>query len=204
MIEQIALPVVQKRVAVVVQADALYLLRHCGIIYLDARDADKYAAPEYGDVVRDDLDVESIGQIRRQPDRLTLVFRYGEPYQLGCIRGIVLRDVGNLVLLKALAVEIGVPKALYGLGYLRVDAVVVGQHAVSLCRQLAEVPPDSLHMGRELLVVDAVEVFLNVARDVRYRLLHAAEVVFQIPLTRLAQQQHDLIRSVVFGLLDEN
>ena len=80
--KQLPVRVAQEGIAVFVEADALHLLGHGGVVDLDAHDADEASPVIDRDVVRDHTLVQIVRDIGREPDGLAGMLGHREPHQL--------------------------------------------------------------------------------------------------------------------------
>ena len=113
MVEEIALIIAQKRIAIPIQADAVHLLRHRGIVDLDSRDPQEPSLPVDRDVIGNHPFVKVIRDVGRQPDRAAFLLRDGEPDQLRRILRVIERDIGHLMLFESFSLKVRIPEAVH-------------------------------------------------------------------------------------------
>ena len=204
MVDQVPVRVRQEGIAVAVQLDARHLLRHRAVVDLDADHAhklppvvDRYVVGDHPHVV------QAVRQIGGQPDAVPRGFRHRKPNQLARVVRVVLRDVRRFVLDEVGPVQVREPEALHLPADLRVDPVVVGQHAVGFPGDLVKICLHPLGMGLQLFVLQPVQILLRIGGHLLHGLFHAREVVIEVPLPRLTQQQKQLVAFPAFRILDE-
>ena len=199
-----AFRVVDERVAVFVQRDVVDLPRHRGVVDFDADHADELAVLIDRHVVGEHAHAQVVRDVGWQPYGLAGGFRHRVPHERRGVVRVVLRDVGDLVFLEALAVEVDEPEALRGVGSRRIEPVIVGQHAVRLLRHAGEDVLGALEVAVEAVEFRVVEVGLHVGGDHLDGFLDALEVGIEVLLAGLAQQQEHLVGVVAADVPDRD
>ena len=155
--------VIDERIPAVEECDAVHNVSHGGIVDFNSHHTDKGPVVIDWLVVGNDPHIQIVRDIGWKPDGPACSLWNSEPDKSGSVFGIILRDVGNLVLLEAFSVQIDIPESFFTLRNGRVNPIIICYDAVGLMRELLENVPCPSKVSPQTVRIQSVQIRFHIS-----------------------------------------
>ena len=201
MVDDLSLLVGQKGVAGVVDLQVRELADEGGHVNVHTDDAHELAAAIDRGHIGDHLGLQVLVEIGIEPGGIPQSLGDRVPAHMGDVLRIIGFDIRQGRLDEGVRVIAGVPVARILRGYLRGNAVIVGQHLVGAAGDAVEKTPDHFQVFGQVHI-RVRELLLGEMGDGLNRLLNAAEVEVHGFLHSLTDELHILLGMAVLRPVD--